>query len=178
MPTQDDKNSFLAYELGLLSLKAALSTRTESWPIYATSCKVHQRNNIKAAFRIELVNLATTYSAGHVNEVDHLSLISAFADRISMQYGPSLYKGRFRHGVAQKLVNIHLKYLWAAGMIPEPPHCPIDGIIRDRAGLNYDWTSSDSAAEYEGAIAMLKKHAQPRTLAVWELQEFRRRAQS
>lgn len=177
MPIQDDKNSFLAYELGLLSLKAALSTRAENWPIYATSYKAHQRNSVKSAFRRELVNLATTYAAGQVTEENHMALISALADRISLQYKPSLYKGRFRHGVAQKLVNIHLKYLWTAGVIPEPPHCPIDGIIRNLARLNYDWTSSDSAAEYEDAIAALKKHAQPRTLAVWELQEFRRRAQ-
>ncbi|MFY3919845.1 hypothetical protein ACOTI7_20975 [Achromobacter xylosoxidans] len=107
-----------------------------------------------------------------------MALISALADRISCQHEPSLYKGRFRHGVAQKLVNIHLKYLWAAGVIPEPPHCPIDGIIRDLAGLKYDWTVSDSVAEYEAAIAELRVRAQPRTLAIWELQEFRRRAQA
>lgn len=178
MHIQDDKNSFLAYELGLLSLKAALSTRAKDWPIYSASCKEHQRNDVKGAFRTELERLATTYAEGPVTEDDHMALISALADRISSQHESSLYRGRFRHGVAQKLVNIHLKYLWAAGVIPEPPHCPIDGIIRDLAGLNYDWIVSDSVAEYTAAIAALRAHAQPRTLATWELQEFRRRAQA
>lgn len=155
MPIQDDKNSFLSYELGLLSLKAALSTRTEDWPIYSASCKGHQRGSVKTSFRIELEGLATTYEEGKVTEENHMALISALADRISQQHEPSLYQGRFRYGVAQKLVNINLKYFWAAGLIPEPPHCPIDGIIRELAGLNYDWTTDDSAAEYEDAIAVL-----------------------
>lgn len=178
MHIQDDKSSFLAYELGLLSLKAALSTRAKDWPIYSANRKEHQRSEVKAAFREELDSLAPKYAKGPVSENDHVALISSLADRISHQHESSLYKGRFRHGVAQKLVNIHLKYLWAAGVIPEPPHCPIDGIIRDLAGLNYDWTVSDSVAEYEAAIAALRAHAQPRTLATWELQEFRRRAQA
>ncbi|WYX34205.1 hypothetical protein WJ966_21525 [Achromobacter xylosoxidans] len=170
MHIQDDKSSFLAYELGLLSLKAALSTRAKSWPIYSASCKEHQRNDVKAAFRTELSSLATIYAKGPVSEGDHMALISALADRISCQHEPSLYKGRFRHGVAQKLVNIHLKYLWAAGVIPEPPHCPIDGIIRDLAGLKYDWTVSDSVAEYEAAIAALRCG---RSLEHWLFGSFR-----
>lgn len=178
MHIQSDKNSFLAYELGLLSLKAALSTRAKDWPIYSASRKGHQRNDVKTAVRKELDSLATPYANGPVSEDDHVALISVLADRLSCQHESSLYKGRFRYGVAQKLVNIHLKYFWAAGVIPEPPHCPIDGIIRDRAGLNYDWTVSDSVAEYEAAIAALRPHAQARTLTTWELQEFRRRAQA
>lgn len=179
MPIQDDKSSFLAYELGLLSLAAALSTRKKDWPIYSEICKGQdQRKNVHAAFRTELENLATIYTERSVTEKNHITMISAIADRISCQHESSLYKGRFRHGVTQKLVNIYLKYLWAAGVIPEPPHCPIDGIIRDLVGLHYDWTISDSATEYVDAIEALKEHARPLTLATWELQNFRRRAQT
>lgn len=80
-------------------------------------------------------------------------------------------------GVAQKLVNVHLKYLWTAGFCPEPPHCPIDGIIRDIAGIDYTWTQSDSIEEYKVAIAKLKTLAEEKgfTLAQWELKVFRRR---
>lgn len=178
MPIGTDKQVFLVYELGLLSLKAALSTRTKGWPIYAATCKEHQRSEVKNAFRTELDALVEVYSAARVTDQDHVARIAEVADRLSTAHSASLHQGRLRFGVAQKLVNMHLKYVWVAGLVLEPPHCPIDGIVRDLAGLEYDWTTSDSTAEYEQAVAALRQHAQPRRLAIWELQEFRRRAQA
>jgi hypothetical protein len=35
----------------------------------------------------------------------------------------------YKYGVAQKLLNLFLKYLWCLGTIAEPPHCPVDRII-------------------------------------------------
>ncbi|MCY1395628.1 hypothetical protein D3C87_815970 [compost metagenome] len=46
-----EKNNFLVYEIGLLSLKAALSTRAKDWPIYSPSCKEYQREKVKHGFR-------------------------------------------------------------------------------------------------------------------------------
>ena len=107
----------------------------------------------------------------------HCDYIAALADRVSAAHVGVLYSSRFRFGIAQKLVNLYLKYLWASGLVEEPPHCPLDGIVRDLPDLNYDWTASDARQEYEGAIARLTTHASPRSLAVWELQEFARRQQ-
>ena len=88
-----------------------------------------------------------------------------------------MHNDRFRIGIAQKLINLHLKYLWCSGVIQEPPHCPIDGIIRDVAKLNYDWIISDNIEEYKEAIESLNKISQRKheTLAQWELREFRQR---
>ncbi len=175
MEIENSKKRFILYELGLLSLKAALSTRDSSAPVYAKGLKTHKRKEEKKVFREVLVELEKRYSAGKVTEEDHLAFISKISDEISNKLSSSLYKGRFRIGTAQKLINLHLKYLWAAGFIKEPPHCPIDGIIRDMAGLEYDWTTSDSIEEYKSAVAELRKFAGDISLAVWELKEFRRR---
>jgi hypothetical protein len=177
MPIQAAKRDFLIYELGLLSLKAALSTRAGGAPVYALSCKEHQRGTTKDGFRAVLDDILTKYSSSTLNETQHIQFIAATAAKFSKEHADSLHRGKLRFGVAQKLVNLHLKYLWVTGLIGEPVHCPIDGIVRDLAGLQYDWTSSDSQDEYVNAIAQLKRVAASRSLAVWELEEFRRRAQ-
>ena len=177
MSIQAAKREFLVYELGLLSLKAALSTRAWGAPIYALSCKEHQRGATKDGFRAVLDEVLTKYSGSPIGEEQHVQFIALTAARFSKEHSPSLHRGKLRFGVAQKLINLHLKYLWVAGIIDEPIHCPIDGIVRDLAGLQYDWTSSDSQDEYVNAISQLRRVALPRSLAVWELEEFRRRAQ-
>jgi hypothetical protein len=171
-----EKNDFLMYEIGLLSLKAALSTRAKDWPIYSSSCKESQRKEVKCGFRQVLDDIFSKYSTGIVTESEHVEYIDSVANNFSAKHRVALHRGRLRFGVAQKLINIHLKYLWVAGFGSEPPHCPLDGIVRDLACLDYDWTSSDSKLHYLEAIDQLRNIASPRSLSVWELQEFRRKA--
>lgn len=177
MPVYEDKLEFLRYEVSILSLKAALSTRAGGAPIYSGDCHEYQRAPIKSALRRGLRELETAYSYGNISSTDHCNYIASFADHISQTYGNYLHNRRFRYGIAQKLINLHLKYLWSVGLVEEPPHCPLDGIVRDLANLNYDWTTSDSQEEYVEAIRTLSELAKPRSLSVWELQEFRRREQ-
>lgn len=178
MPITPSKHRFLIYELGLLSLKAALSTRDKEWPIYDPSKRGHQRSEAKAVLRDLLLEIATRYAEGAVSSEVHIQFIESAANDLSLKLSSTLHKGRFRVGVAQKFINVHLKYLWAAGLIPEPPHCPIDGIIRDIARINYHWTRSDSIEEYRNAVSALIVVASPKSLSVWELEEFRRRAEA
>ncbi|MDO8344155.1 MAG: hypothetical protein Q7T48_13215 [Cellvibrio sp.] len=177
MVTENHKKRFLCYELGLLSLKAALSTRDSNSPIYANGIKFHQRAEEKKVFRSVLEKLEDIYVNTDVTEDQHTTFIQKTADDVSQLLGDRLHKRRFRIGVAQKLINLHLKYLWVAGYIEEPPHCPIDGIIRDKANISYNWTTNDSIQEYIHAVTDLKKIALGQSLAVWELGEFRRRSE-
>ena len=177
MPLHEDKVEFLRYEIGILTLKAALSTRAGGAPIYSDACREHQRAPIKRALRRELRELELGYSYGGISSNDHCEYIASLANRISQAYHDSLHERRFRFGIAQKLVNLHLKYLWSLGLVEEPPHCPLDGVVRDLAKLNYDWTTNDSQEDYMKAINRLVTLAHPRRLSVWELQEFKRREQ-
>jgi hypothetical protein len=173
------KRAFLTYELGILTCKAALSTRDDVYPVYARDANRVQRAAAQDAIRAVLPIIENRYSKGAAIKSDdlHVEFIQEIADQLSGDHGDALHNGRFRIGIAQKLINLHLKYLWAAALIPEPPHCPLDGIVRDIANLDYDWTSNNSIEDYKCAIDTLKNIATPRTLAVWELEEFRRRAQ-
>jgi hypothetical protein len=170
-----NKRRFLTYELGLLSLNAALSTRDKNWPVYDNSIKIHQRSKAKDVFRSILGDIENEYKNGGVTDDAHNCFIERVADFLSVELKDHLHKKRFRIGVTQKLVNLHLKYLWTAGLCPEPPHCPIDGIVRDKAKIDYNWTSNDSIDDYKKAIVLLKNVANERSLSVWELEEFRRR---
>jgi hypothetical protein len=109
-----------------------------------------------------------------MTESMHIEYIVQTAEDLSMYLGTCLHANRFRIGVSQKLINLYLKYLWTAGHCPEPLHCPIDGRIRDTAGINYDWTTNDSIADYQGAISLLKERAGKLSVATWELTNFRR----
>lgn len=175
MTNTNEKVRFIKYELGLLSLKAALSTRDNKHPIYVKNYKSHQRTPAKKAFRSILNDIEDRYFMGGVTEESHIEYIVKVADDLSSTIGKYLHNGRFRVGVAQKLINVHLKYLWAAGLIPEPPHCPIDGIIRNIAKISYDWIISDSILEYQEAIKGIRKKTGNTSISNWELAVFRRR---
>lgn len=172
----DYKKRFLTYELGLLSIKASLSTRDVAFPVYHSGKKLHQRAEAKKAFRELLTEVERRYAV-QTTEADHIQFIEEAANDLSKKLKNDLHNGRFRIGVTQKLINLHLKYLWTAGLCPEPPHCPIDGIIRDEAGIYYNWIQSDCIKEYKDAVSELKVVASKlgKTLSHWELEVFRRR---
>ncbi|WP_394202141.1 hypothetical protein [Shewanella waksmanii] len=174
----EEKKDFLQYELGILTLNASLATRTSLHPVYAQGITTKQSSMVRRAIRQQLVELQALYVKGGQSEADHIAVISHLANQISQSHQAWLHQGRFRFGVAQKLINLYLKYLWCAELIAEPPHCPIDGIIRDLANLDYYWISNDSAQDYINAISQLKIIAAPNSLALWELQEFRRPEQN
>lgn len=79
-------------------------------------------------------------------------------------------------GIAQKLLNLQLKYLWCAGFIGVPPHCPVDRIIISKTYLRdrFNWTQIDGISEYQKAIEAIRSVAQHKSIAVWELENYDR----
>ncbi len=79
--------------------------------------------------------------------------------------------------MAQKLLNLYLKYLWCMGHVAEPPHCPVDRIILAETTLRdrLNWTKITTREQYMSAINALRQvaTAQGQSLAVWELLNYR-----
>jgi hypothetical protein len=78
----------------------------------------------------------------------------------------------YKYGIAQKLLNLLLKYYWCIGRVSEPPHCPIDSIILNKLGLNeIKWTKMVQKSEYERVIEKIKMKLtqEEPTIARWEL---------
>ena len=95
------------------------------------------------------------------------------ADALSSDYKGDLVLGRLRIGTVQKALNLYLKTVWCMEPSwPTPPHCPVDRIILERAGINGSWTKLDSMSTYCEWIERLRKHASGNgfdSVAEWEL---------
>jgi hypothetical protein len=167
-----DARRFLNYEFASLSLVAALATRNPKAPVYRSGASEDQKTRVKESLRETLGALAEQYRAEMPCEAGHVANISTLASYASGEFGDALYESKFRFGVAQKLLNLYLKYLWVTNYIDEPPHCPIDGRIAEKADLNYQWTSSNSESEYMRAVLLLRSRVAGESIAHWELREF------
>ncbi len=62
---------------------------------------------------------------------------------MTTEFKDILFGNGFRVGIAQKALNLYLKYLWCLGKITEPPHCPFDSIIISEIKCNIKWTEMD-----------------------------------
>lgn len=99
--------------------------------------------------------------------------------RIGTDFGSQVLKKEYKLGVAQKFLNLTLKYHWCMGWIPEPPHCPVDRIILSETHLEgkLNWTDITDLNVYEQAIDAINIKALEKnlSLAEYELQVFSRR---
>jgi hypothetical protein len=82
----------------------------------------------------------------------------------------------YKYGVAQKLLNLVLKYHWCLGAIAEPPHCPVDRIVIDKTRYRGKaWTKIVKRSEYQPIIEDIKRLMGAQSVAMWELSIFSRR---
>jgi hypothetical protein len=122
-------------------------------------------------FRSEWANLIRYESTRYtqpVSDVQHCDSITRISDKLSSKFGENLFNGRLRYGTSQKAFNLYLKFLWRMGKAATPPHCPIDGIILNKAGINDKWTKCDAKEEYMNWVTTLRVKANPNSLAEWE----------
>lgn len=105
------------------------------------------RYKIYYVFQEVVYDLENKYVTEKVDEKEHLENIE-FLVKKSQEYDLCVFlnEGTITFGVAQKLLNMYLKYLWCAGMIMhEPPHCPIDSIVLRNLDI-------DTAQKSQGAL--------------------------
>ena len=90
-----------------------------------------------------------------------------------------MLKSSINIGISQKLLNIVLKYYWCLGLLPEPPHCPVDRIIQQKIYKQpkVNWTQLNSTDIYMQIINDIKDLAKRDDLSIaqWELENFDRR---
>jgi hypothetical protein len=112
------------------------------------------------------------------SEEDRYSNIGKL-EKWGSHHGADLLSNGYPFGIAQKLLNVYLKYQWCSGWISEPLHCPIDRTILKKLRLEsrFIWTTMKES-DYRAAIDVLKRVALQDGLspAQWELHEFRRAA--
>lgn len=116
------------------------------------------------------------YDKVEVNEEQHYRNIDALVAYANSVGGKVLGELGYKYGIAQKLLNLVLKYHWCLGAVTEPPHCPVDRIVIDKTrSRGESWTRIVRRAEYQMIIEDIKRLAGTQSVAAWELSMYNRR---
>jgi hypothetical protein len=160
---------FLKDELFHLTLEATVQRAK----VYTNGAEENDRKPFQTALQAQLEQITDEYTKP-VTEDAHIQNILGLSSSLSLSHGKVLRNGRFRVGLAQKALNLYLKYLWCLGMISEPPHCPFDS--RVIANLHEyrgpSWTVLDNDGQYRELIRLARIAAQGLSLARWELKVY------
>jgi hypothetical protein len=122
-----------------------------------------------------LVKAEGEYEAG-VCCSQHLRNIQALRQHVLRRCRDFLNEHTITFGVAQKVLNTYLKYLWCDGRIPAPPHCPFDEIIlrqlERHPGCEWRWTYGNKR-DYLAWVSAARAKAAGEPLCDWELRVYR-----
>lgn len=167
-----DEWIFLNNEILTLTILGGL---TRGVLVYKPSVLEIEKREFRKTLKKELEEYASFYKVT-VNTEQHIKNIEKFADKISQEYRAILSGNRLRIGRAQKVLNLYLKYLWALGRIPEPPHCPFDAIVIRELKLGINFTKLDSISDYKLLVEAAKKISGEKNLSIakWELRLWNR----
>jgi hypothetical protein len=189
-----EKKEFIISECMLSSVQTGLQTRNKNYPIYN---KLPLTDSIKKELKSQpdntsnlkwfIFDFLTLYlkeikENGMIESV-HLLKIRELAENITKEFKPVLYEGRFRIGISQKIINLFLKYMWSMDEIPEPCHCPMDGIVKSQIQENLgktalvDWTQLDNMIDYLDYVKAVKQIAIEKNMSIaeWEFLNWGRR---
>ncbi|HET6559774.1 MAG TPA: hypothetical protein VFG54_20780 [Prolixibacteraceae bacterium] len=182
---KNQNNGFIISECMMSSVQSGLQTRNKNFPIYNDQ-KKSQPDKISG-----LKDFIFDFLGEYLNEIKengiiesvHQTKIMELADKVTNQFWPILHEGRFRIGISQKIINLFLKYMWSMNEIPEPCHCPIDGIVKSQLKnktidfLLVDWTRLDQMDDYQSYVKAVKQVADEKNLSIaqWEYDHWKRR---
>ncbi len=140
------------------------------------------RKKLQAKLALQLRELKPQYQDSLVGDQQHLENIEKIADSLTQEFKRFgvLRENRFRIGIAQKALNLYLKYLWCLGEIKTPPHCPFDNRIIAKLPLSgrqkqeLQWTKLDKIEDYQVLVDAARKIAttSQASLSDWELEEW------
>jgi hypothetical protein len=118
---KESQDSFIQNEIWMLTFGAAFQRSG----IYTKTAPEVQKGTFKTKTRAYIVDVVLDgYKTGNVSDeqhIDNIKSISAYSSNFS---------GKINFGIAQKMLNLYLKYMWSLGNIQEPPHFPVDRIIQ------------------------------------------------
>ena len=175
---QEDLDKFLDQETLALTINGALGRNRT----YRNGVVPDRKRAFRESLRECLNSRLEEYRAERVSDDRHVANIEALSSELSERYQEILVDGSLRIGTAQKALNLYLKYGWARGIIPEPPHCPIDAIVLANIEKcpgnaecqicpNTTWTTICTTQEYLHFVEKAREAANARgqSLARWEL---------
>ena len=121
------EQEFIVKEIWILAWNASVQRAR----LYKKGLNSEDRK--KSAFRESVIsyieeNLFQSYKNG-CNEDQHYKNIDLLIEKANKYGSEILGPDMYKYGVAQKFLNLAVKYMWCLGHIQEPPHCPVDRIV-------------------------------------------------
>ena len=171
---RSNQQAFLIDEIWLLTFGGAF----QHTGIYKPNTIEKERTYFRTMLRGYIENIfLIQYKMQVTNDAAHLENIQDICK--FTEVFTEVLKAPINIGVSQKLFNLALKYYWCLGIIPEPPHCPVDRIIQQRL-YKYplvNWTQLTCSDTYMQIIQDIrtKAKADKQSIAQWELTNFDRR---
>lgn len=171
------EQEFVVKEIWILAWNASVQRAN----LYNKKSKVD--NKTKSKFRASIISyvedeIFQSYKDGCSENQHYKNIESLIAKANSLNLGILGPEG-YKFGVAQKLLNLSLKYMWCLGHIAEPPHCPVDRIIINKTNLKgkVNWTDIKDRNAYEAVIDEIKKLSSAKSITPsrWELLIYTRR---
>ncbi len=169
---------FLNQETFTLTVNAAIGRNKT----YCNGIDSKEKRSFRKSLRDSLCCRVEEYRAERVGDDRHLANIETLSSTLSKHHREILLDGRFHIGAAQKALNLYLKFCWARGIVPEPPHCPIDSIVLTKITKcarsvacpicqDVTWTKIRCIHEYMHFVDKAKARAADKglSLARWEL---------
>lgn len=149
------KRTFLNNEIWILTFGAAFQRAN----IYKKNALSEQKGYFKIMTKAFIEDVVlNNYKTGNVCDEQHIENIKRISE-YSANFSELFEKGKINFGIAQKMLNLYLKYQWSLGTIEEPPHFPVDRIIQEKlnkearqAGINsvelLPWTQFKDEKHY------------------------------
>lgn len=149
------KETFLNNEIWILTFGAAFQRAN----IYKKNALAEQKGYFKTMTKAFIEDVVlNNYKTGKVSDEQHIENIKRISE-YSANFSKLFEKGKINFGIAQKMLNLYLKYQWSLGIIEEPPHFPVDRIIQEKlnkearqAGIHsvelLPWTQFENEEHY------------------------------
>lgn len=142
--------------------------------IYNDTLTAKNSKDFKLYLKNKLSQVLTEIIASpNYSEDNHYETIKQFVKDVSKTNKHILNNSKITIGTAQKLINLYWKMSWLLQEnVPEPIHCPFDGIIIKGLGESVQhirWTKMDTIKEYKLLVNAAKIKSDTTSLANWEL---------
>lgn len=171
------EQEFIVHEIWILAWNASVQRAK----LYKKGLSSEDRK--APDFRVSVIayiegEIFQSYKSG-CNEEQHYKNIESLIEKANTLGSGILGPDGYKYGVAQKLLNLAVKYMWCLGRIKEPPHCPVDRIVINKTKFKdkVNWTEIKARKPYEDVIKEIKGLAGAKSLtpAQWELLNYARR---
>lgn len=124
---KESQHGFIQNEIWMLTYGGAFQRAN----IYNKTSSEEQRGYFKTKTRAYIVDVVLdNYKEGKVSDEQHIENIKSISE-YSSNFSEIFQEGKINFGIAQKILNLYLKYMWSLGNIQEPPHFPVDRIIQE-----------------------------------------------